>query len=484
MKLAIVITSAGCATKVDEMVRSLKTNSTPTDIFVIDNNGDPSAISKHTSAWISPSTTTGPIHSYFAGIKLAQLNGNYTHIWLLSAEQQFQGGVIQSDKMIEIMEQNPRMAVLAPADAMGSHPGSAPVNRKSFRAASTVGFPGFMMRSTALDEVGFLNKLFPQTVGAIHELSYKLYGAGWFMAYTDLVVTTQNAISSNSGRSTREARRFAFDYMMANYGWMWHDTFTKASNSYNIELNTFKLHRKFWAREFTSEELEARRMVVGKDAPRIIQPRDKAAAFVPDMAPSMDAQYAKPETMTAPVATSPETIDPWADATARWDKEIEQTDVSIQVNESKEITPWPIASDAPVKVLAWPKYDSAEDLDILLGGYAKMFIGNNDYCLALKHDENVDIPMEAAMAAVSKAFDRLIGTNTDLNVLIINDEMTIADASSLGMSVQGALALPSCENSVRAKFIQAMGCEVWGHPNHVAKVTECQTTAIGGRLAV
>jgi hypothetical protein len=225
-------------------------------------------------------------------------------------------------------------------------------------------------------------------------------------------------------------------------------------------------------------------MVVGEDAPRIVQPRDRAAAFVPDMSPTMDAQYAKNEVITAPVADSPEAIDPWAHATARWDEEVEQADVSVKVDEPKEIAPWPIASEAPVKVLVWPKYDSAEDLEILFGGYAKMFIGNNDYCLALKHDESIDIPMEAAMAAVSKAFDRLIGTNMDLNVLIINDKMTIADASALGMSVQGALALPSCENRVRAEFIQAMCCEVWGQPNHVSMVTECQTTAVGGRLAV
>jgi hypothetical protein len=113
-----------------------------------------------------------------------------------------------------------------------------------------------------------------------------------------------------------------------------------------------------------------------------------------------------------------------------------------------------------------------------------MFIGNNDYCLALKHDENVDIPMEAAMAAISVAFDRLIGPDVELNVLIINDDMTLADAPSLGLSVQGALALPSSENRIRAEFIQAMGCEVWGQPNHVALVNECQTTALGGRLAV
>ena len=147
MKLAIIITSAGSPEKVDQMVQSLEANSTPTDIFVIDNNSDPSTISPHTSAWISPETTTGPIHSHFTGIKLAQLNGNYSYIWLLSADQEFQGGIIQSDIMIEIMEQNPRMAVLAPADAMGSHPGSAPVKSERFRVASTVGFPGFMMRS-------------------------------------------------------------------------------------------------------------------------------------------------------------------------------------------------------------------------------------------------------------------------------------------------------------------------------------------------
>ena len=484
MKLAIIITSAGSPEKVDQMVQSLEANSTPTDIFVIDNNSDPSTISPHTSAWISPETTTGPIHSHFTGIKLAQLNGNYSYIWLLSADQEFQGGIIQSDIMIEIMEQNPRMAVLAPADAMGSHPGSAPVKSERFRVASTVGFPGFMMRSSALDEAGFLNKLFPQTIGAIHELSYKLYSSGWFMAYTDMVVTTQNTISTNSGRSTREARRFAFDYMMANYGWMWHETFTEAASRHNFELNTYKLHRKFWAREFTNEELEARRQVVGEDAPRIVQPRDKAAVFVPDMAPAMDAQYATPEPQPEPVTASPEPIDPWIDATARWDEEVEQTNVSAPAEESGEITPWPISSDAPVKVMAWPRYDSAEDLEVLFGGYAKMFIGNNDYCLALKHDENVDLPMEAAMAAVSMAFDRLIGPDVELNVLIINDEMTLADAPSLGMSVQGALALPSSENRIRAEFIQAMGCEVWGQPNHVAMVNECQTTAVGGRLAV
>jgi len=252
MKLAIIITSTGCPDKVDRMVQSLEANSTPTDIFVVDSTSDPSRISPHTSAWISPSTTTGPIHSHFAGIKLAQLNGNYSHVWLLSADQEFQGGIIDSDTMIDIMEQNPRMGILSPADSMGSHPGSSQVNGSNFRVASTVGFPGFMMRCTALDEVGFLNKLFPQTIGAIHELSYKLYRAGWFLAYTDLVVTTQSGLSTNSGRSTREARRFAFDYMMANFGWMWHETFTEATNGHDIGLNTFKLHRKFWAREFST----------------------------------------------------------------------------------------------------------------------------------------------------------------------------------------------------------------------------------------
>ncbi len=120
--------------------------------------------------------------------------------------------------------------------------------------------------------------------------------------------------------------------------------------------------------------------------------------------------------------------------------------------------PWPLATDASLRVLAWPKYDDPESLIRVLT-VAEPLWGNPDACLCLRYDPDVDIPYDEATVQLERAYEK-IPTDGDLNVLIVDDKMSPSDLPRLGMAVTCVLQTDPEIDEARSEFVSALGIEI------------------------
>ncbi len=120
--------------------------------------------------------------------------------------------------------------------------------------------------------------------------------------------------------------------------------------------------------------------------------------------------------------------------------------------------PWPLATDASLRVLAWPQYDDLDSIVRVLT-VAEPLYGNKDACLCLRYVGEIDIPYEQATEQLSKAFDR-VDREGDLNVLIVDDIIPKEDWPRLGKAVTCVLQTDPTIDDIHTEFISALGIEV------------------------
>lgn len=122
------------------------------------------------------------------------------------------------------------------------------------------------------------------------------------------------------------------------------------------------------------------------------------------------------------------------------------------------VTPWPLSTDAVLRVLAWPRYDDLESINRVLMVVEPLF-DNKNGCLCLRYDPEVDIPYEEAVAQLQRAFESS-GRTGDLDVLFIDDKINPADWPRLGKSVSAAIFLDPSPDERHASFFSSLGVEV------------------------
>ncbi|MFO0982162.1 MAG: hypothetical protein U1E76_10560 [Planctomycetota bacterium] len=91
-----------------------------------------------------------------------------------------------------------------------------------------------------------------------------------------------------------------------------------------------------------------------------------------------------------------------------------------------------------------------------MADYGRLLADRDDTCLCLRHDQAVDGPFDRALQALENAHARVLGPDTDLEVLVINEPIDRSQWHRLGQSVHGWLALPSCTQAARADFFAVM----------------------------
>jgi SAM-dependent methyltransferase len=262
-RICALIASRNRPDLVDDMVARLsRSTAYDIDFVVVECGTDPGKLSVHSSLWYADEDFRGKCYGHNLALvearqRVAQSGREYDYYWVLMNDVVFEDGVDAAKTLVDTMEREPRMAICSPTNVDGRYPGSAPRPRGGFRTVTTCDYLGFMLRAEAADEVGFLNPAFRYCWGAIHELSYKLYNAGWSVAYSDDVAyehlggTTYGA--PGTATISREeyqhfARAFANDYFVQNYGPDWHlRFFAAASRGHAIEIDTFALHRELWS---------------------------------------------------------------------------------------------------------------------------------------------------------------------------------------------------------------------------------------------
>lgn len=261
-RICALIASRNRPDLVDDMVARLTANtSLDIDFVVVECGTEAAKMSRHSSLWYADEPFRGKCYGHNLALaearqRAAQAGVDYDYYWVLMNDVVFDDGVDAARLLVDTMEREERLAILSPTNADGAYPACARRPGGGWRAVTTCDYLGFMMRADALDEVGFLNPAFRYCWGAIHELAYKLYRAGWCVGYSDDVTyqhlggTTYGAPGTNTiSRDEYQelARRFANDYFVTEYGDDWHSDFFAATRGHDIEIDTFSMHRELWS---------------------------------------------------------------------------------------------------------------------------------------------------------------------------------------------------------------------------------------------
>ncbi|MEC7241938.1 MAG: hypothetical protein VXW32_11965 [Myxococcota bacterium] len=419
MRIAIVITTEGRTQSTDHLVQSLRENTQlPHDIHVVDHSVTPDGLTPRTNMWLPDRQARGSIWVQTAAFNAIRTAANYDYVWFLTDESAVRTDTDPVGILVSVLEDNPRMAVLCPTDPIGEYPGSAPRPQSSWHAATDCPHVGFMVRTAAVDEVGFMNPRLRYSLGAMTEYAYKLYSEGWFVAYADGVrlhqpVALRGTPGQDPATVERVSQRFAFDYLFSNYGWDWPKHFSEATAAHDIAENGFEAAYQVWMSAFETEELQIRKAAVTNEAPML-----RNGQQVTPVAPTPDEE---PET---------------------------RVEFTIQ-------------SPATTKLLVWPKYDSAADLEALISDYGRLLMNREDICLCVRHDPERDIEINAACAALTLAHERILGPEVDLHILLVNDAIPVQHWNALGEAVDASLRLPSADSDPeREAFHQALGARV------------------------
>ena len=116
--------------------------------------------------------------------------------------------------------------------------------------------------------------------------------------------------------------------------------------------------------------------------------------------------------------------------------------------------PWPLATDATFRVLAWPRYEDTESIKRVLR-VAEPLFDNQSGCLCLRHDPEYDIPYQDAVHQLERAFEEL-GLTGDLEVLFVNEAIEESDLSRLGHSIQAMIQADEVLNVHQQSLVNAL----------------------------
>lgn len=603
MKLAILIASRNRPDLVGALVERLAQSAIEHDVYVVECGSEPNRLSRHTTLWYPDSPVDdsssnggfrGKCFGHYLALQQARAAGPYDYYWVLMNDLVFEPGVDVAAVLIEQMEREERLAILSPTCKDGLYPGSGRSARSGWRAATTVDYLGFMMRGSAVEDVGFLNPDFRYCWGAIHELAYKCYRAGWFVAYSDAVAyehlggSTYGAAGTNTisrEEYQREARRFAYDYFAEEYGADWEKTFFAATEGHAIEIDTFAEHKRLWSEGFSAEELafrarraterarafapntgpglarlhlgcgtdyrdgwinvdsdpslktdlcaEVHALVGVEDASvdcieaahlfehlplyqaraalrewsRVLKPGGELLLELPDLEAcirllgrhtddrgidlAMTGIYGWPPDVEAhgtpmlhkwgwtratladalseagfeDVAFGPIT-QTWRPA-AKIGRDM-RVRACLPLAAANALAPvvraaqpstrgargpdaFPLGTDARVRILAWPDYADARELDLLFERFGTVLAEHRDACLCLRHDRDVDGSDVEIADALCAAFERTLQGTAELNLLLVDDPIEGDAWRRLGAAVDGVLLLPSSSASPRAE---------------------------------
>lgn len=255
-QVATIIVNRNRPDLTDELVEQVKHfgKTRGSDIFVIDCGSDPDKRSQYTSHHFSDPGFRGKCYGHNRGLRyLLGNSGRYPYYWFLMNDLVFQPVPDPIDTMVDVLESEPRMGILSPTERHGGYPGSRPEPGARWHKVATCNYLALMMKDECLQEVGFLNPEFKYSWGAIHELSYKMYRTGWFLAYSDEVTmdhlggTTYGSAANTIPRHQylRNAKRWAAEYFRSTYGEDWDEKFGHYLPR-DVAVNTYTLHRAYW----------------------------------------------------------------------------------------------------------------------------------------------------------------------------------------------------------------------------------------------
>lgn len=118
------------------------------------------------------------------------------------------------------------------------------------------------------------------------------------------------------------------------------------------------------------------------------------------------------------------------------------------------VEPWPLATRAAVRALAWPRWDDPRDL-AAVAAVLEGAVLPAQLCLCLRFDPAQDGDLAGALASIERALAPPARAPRALEILVVDDALSPADWPRLGRAVSFALRLPSSREGERAAFVAA-----------------------------
>ena len=113
---------------------------------------------------------------------------------------------------------------------------------------------------------------------------------------------------------------------------------------------------------------------------------------------------------------------------------------------------WPLRTSRAVKLLAWPRWDDAEELGALLRSVADPRLAPLHPCLCLRHDAAIDGPLDEALARLQAASHAALPHDGEVEVLVIGEPIAVEELGRLGNAVTAALLCDSSDGGERRRF--------------------------------
>lgn len=111
------------------------------------------------------------------------------------------------------------------------------------------------------------------------------------------------------------------------------------------------------------------------------------------------------------------------------------------------------------RIVAWPRWDDATDVDRIVGEFGAVLAGCEDACLCLRFDAVTDRPFEDALQLLVNACTQHLDDKA-LDILVIDDDLAQIEWPRIGLAVTGAIAAGGPRPSAQRDFIAALGVPV------------------------
>ncbi|MBN2714273.1 MAG: hypothetical protein JXX14_00380 [Deltaproteobacteria bacterium] len=128
---------------------------------------------------------------------------------------------------------------------------------------------------------------------------------------------------------------------------------------------------------------------------------------------------------------------------------------------ARNYEPWPLGTDAMVRILAWPDYTQPEEIRKVLQASSRLF-GHSDACLCLRHDSSVDPPVSEVVDKINAELQQrpeVTERGLEINILIVDDIIPGNEWYRVGLTAFCAVAIKRSTGDIRSQFIDVQRCE-------------------------
>jgi GT2 family glycosyltransferase len=206
--------------------------------------------------WFHDPSYHGRYYGFHRGLQIALQDGPADYYWFVVNDVSFPEGQDVLTELVGAMQEDPKMGLIGPGEPEADdYEGCHPKPGRRWHKVATVHGLAHLIRGEVIETIGYMNPAFRYSQGAGAEYAYKIYKAGWFLAYSD-VATLIHEGSSTYGVVTkisrheyhRRARKFATRYLERYYGKNWDEKFSDVLPT-DVDTNMFAKQKEIWNRK-------------------------------------------------------------------------------------------------------------------------------------------------------------------------------------------------------------------------------------------